>query len=194
MEEPIGLKTATEVFQTAEIALDGYDDIFSDFDPSPYETRLLSEDFIIELRRRHAAKDKGSFVVKLTLPGSLRSDKTESLIKKRIRDHFRFRYRELEVSRKEKIRHGAFLLLLGIALSASLIFIPLLETVPFLTIFSVLIWYTMWSGFEKLLEPSRRLGKKISFAERFMKAEYAFISQEDLVSSLQKIGPSDKFA
>jgi hypothetical protein len=187
MDERQNPKSVTEVLQKAEIALDGYDDIFSDFDPSPYETRLLSEDFLIELRRRHAAKAKGQFIVNLTLPHALRSDKTETLVKKRVREHFRIRYKDLEKTRTEVIRHGAALLVIGFTLSAALIFIPILETIPFLTIFSVLIWYTLWSGFEYLFEPSRRLNRKIAFADRFMKAEYNFISQEDLVKDMQKL-------
>jgi len=187
MDEPQGPKSVTEVLQTAEIALDGYDDIFSDFDPSPYEKRLLSEDFLIELRRRHAAKLKGGFVLNLTIPRALRSDKTEVLIKKRIKDHFRIRFKELEKASKDKVRHGAVLLVIGVLLSAAIIVIPMLETVPFLTIFSVLIWYTMWSGFEQIFEPARRLKRKTDFAERFMKAEYNFISQEDIVMSIQKL-------
>ncbi len=183
----IPAKTFTEALQRADIALDSYDDIFSDFDPSPYEKRLLSEDFIYELRRRYAATGKGEFMVNLTLPKALRSDKVEGLVKKRIKEHFKSRVREIERRTREKARNGAIRLIIGILLAVGLFSVPEFETVPLMTIFSVLIWYSIWSGLESVLEASSSLGRKKAFAEKFMKAEYNFFSQEDVIQSIQGI-------
>lgn len=180
-------KTVSDVLQKADIALDHYDDIFSDFDPSPIEKRLLSEDFTYELRRRYAATGKGEFAVNFTLPKAVRSEKTEALIKKRIKEHFRGRMRDIERKARDKAHNGAIRLAIGVLLSFSLFVIPELETVPALTIFSVLIWYSTWSGLENLLQASSSFGKKRAFAEKFMKAEYAFYSEEDVIASMQKL-------
>ncbi|MEW6036173.1 MAG: hypothetical protein AB1529_06170 [Candidatus Micrarchaeota archaeon] len=191
MDGKDGPMTVSDVLQKADIALDDYDDLFSDFDPSPYEKRLLSEDFISELRRRYAATGKGDFVVNFTLPRSLRSDKTESLIKKRVKEHFRNRVRDIERKTREKANNGAIRLLLGVSLSVALFLVPALETVPVLTIFSVLIWYSIWSGLENVLEASSSLNRKKAFAEKFTRADYNFYSQEDVLESMQKLQESE---
>jgi hypothetical protein len=187
MEAKSEPRTVSDVLQSADIALDNYDDLFSDFDPSPYEKRLLSEDFIYELRRRYAARGKGEFIVNFTLPGAVRSEKTEALIRKRIKEHFKSRVREIERKAREKANNGAARLAIGIILSFALFLIPALETVPALTIFSVLIWYSTWSGLENLLQASTSYSRKRAFAEKFMKAEYNFLSQEAFLQSMQKL-------
>jgi hypothetical protein len=186
--EPAGQKpaerTVSDVLQTTQIALDTYDDIFSDFDPSPYETRILSDDFLNELRRRHAEKRKGEFVVNFTLPGSLRSEKTEALVRKRIKDYFKGRLREVAKDRKDKLREGVLRLFVGLVFSLMLVVFPQLDIVPLLTILSVLIWYVLWSGFEELFDVSRRLKRKQSFYEKFLRATYNFMDQEAIVRSI----------
>ncbi len=183
-QKPAEARTVSDVLQTTQIALDTYDDIFSDFDPSPYETRILSDDFLNELRRRHAEKRKGEFVVNFTLPRSLRSEKTEALVRKRIKDYFKGRLREVGKDRKDKLRKGALRLLVGVVISLSLIAFPQLDVVPVLTIFSVLIWYVLWSGFEEIFEVSSRLKRKQLFYEKFLRAEYNFMDQEEIVRSI----------
>jgi hypothetical protein len=182
--KPVEARTVSDIFQTAQIALDSYDDIFSDFDPSPYERRLLSDDFLSELRRRHAEKRKGEFVVNFTLPASLRSEKTEALVRKRIKDYFRGRLKETSKERRDKLRQGGLRLIVGVAISLSLIIFPQLDVVPFLTLVSVLIWYVLWSGFEELFEVSSRLKRKQAFYEKFLRAAYNFMDQESLVRSI----------
>ncbi len=194
MDGKDGPMTVSDVLQKADIALDDYDVLCSDFDPSPYEKRLLSEDFISELHRRYAATGKGDFVVNFTLPRSVRSEKTESLIKKRVKEHFRNRIRDIERKTREKANNGAIRLLLGVALSVALFLVPALETVPILTIFSVLIWYSIWSGLENVLEASSSLNRRKAFAEKFMRADYNFYSQEDVLESMQKLQESEPVA
>lgn len=188
VQNPVDARTVTDLLQTAQIALDSYDDIFSDFDPSPYEKRLLSDDFLNELRRRHAEKRKGEFVVNFTLPRSLRSEKTEALVRKRIKDYFKSRLREVAKDRKDKLREGLLRLFVGLIFSLMLVVFPQLDVVPLLTILSVLIWYVLWSGFEELFDVSRRLKRKEAFYEKFLRAEYNFMAQEEIVRSI-KPGP-----
>jgi hypothetical protein len=182
--KPAEAKTVSDIFQTAQIALDSYDDIFSDFDPSPYERRILSDDFLSELRRRHAEKRKGEFVVNFTLPASLRSEKTEALVRKRIKDYFRGRLKETSKERRDKFRQGLVRVLIGVVISFSLILFPQLDALPLLTLVSVLIWYALWSGFDELFEVSSRLKRKQSFYEKFLAAAYNFMDQEELVRSM----------
>jgi len=184
-------KTVSDVLQKVDMALDVYDDLFSDFDPSPYQTRLLSEDFLSELRRRYVSTGENDIVVNFTIPEALRNEKTESLIKKRIKEHFKMRVRTIKQKAREKADNGLIRLAGGILLSIALFMIPELETVPILTIFSVLIWYSIWSGLENVLEASSSLGKKKAFAEKFTRADYVFFSQEEVLESMQKLQGSE---
>jgi hypothetical protein len=184
-------KTVSDVLQRVDMALDVYDDLFSDFDPSPYHTRLLSEDFLSELRRRYISTGENDIVVNFTMPEALRNDKTESLIKRRIKDHFKMRVRAIKQKAREKADNGIIRLAGGILLSIALFMIPELDTVPLLTIFSVLIWYSIWSGLENVLEASTSLGRKKAFAEKFMRADYIFFSQEEVLESMQKLQSSE---
>ena len=186
-----GLRTVSDVLQKAVIALDSYDDIFSDFDPSPYEKRLLSADFLRELRRRHAATPKSQFEISFTLPKALRSEKTESLIRKRIKDHFKSELKETDRKAREHVRTGGIRLAVGIFLTLLIFFVPQLDIVPYVTILSVLIWYTIWSGIENMSEASVHIWKRKAFAEKFHKAEYNFLAQEDVVASLQRLAQAE---
>jgi hypothetical protein len=184
VQKPVDPRSVTDLLQTAQIALDTYDDIFSDFDPSPYEKRLLSDDFLNELRRRHAERRKGEFVVNFTLPKALRSEKTEALVRKRIKDYFKGRLRETGKERRDKLREGLLRLFIGLVFSLMLVVFPQLDIIPLLTILSVLIWYVLWSGFEELFDVSRRLKRKEAFYEKFLRAEYNFMDQEEIVRSI----------
>lgn len=174
-------KTMTNALQIAQIALDTYDDLFSDFDPSPYETRILSDDLLKELRRRYAERGRGEFVVNFSLPKALRSEKTEALIKKRIKDYFRTKLKTVEKDRKESVKKGALRFAAGLAVSLGLLFVPALDAVPFITILSVLTWFLFWTGYDHLFEASHRLRKRKAFYEKFLKAEYKFVDQEEVV-------------
>lgn len=185
------IKTMSDVLQKADIALDSYDDIFSDFDPSPFQTRLLSEDFLYELRRRYASTGKGGLVVNFTLPKALRSEKTEALIRKRIKDHFKTRIKDIDRKAQNHVRNGGIRLIVGIGLSLAVLLLPQLEAVPVVTIFSVLIWYSIWSGLENISEASAHLEKKKGFAEKFMKADYTFLSQEDVVVHMARLSDAE---
>jgi len=178
---PLDTKAVTGVLQTAQIALDNYDDIFSDFDPSPYEIRLISEDFLRELHRHYHRTGKGDIIVSFTIPGDLRVEKTEALIKKRIRDYFKGRIREVERERRERVKHGIARIVVGVVLSALLLTNPLLESRPFLEIISVLIWFLIWSGLEPFLEVATKLDRRRAFHEKFLKAEYRFVPTEEVV-------------
>lgn len=180
-------KTISDILQITQIAIDHYDDIFSDFDPSPYETRLLSEDFLHELSRRYSQKKKGDFIVNFTLPASERSEKTESLIRKRFKDYFKQELKNLEKIQKDKMFEGILRLLVGVILSILLIAIPELDITPILTIFSVLLWYALWSGFELIFDSSRKMRRKMIFAEKLMKAKYNFVAEEHILYTMQKL-------
>ncbi len=180
-------KTVSDVFQNVDIALDGYDDLFSDFDPSPYATRILSEDFLNELFRRYSQTSGGRIVVNFTIPKAVRSERTEALVRKRLKDHFRERDKTWDGRIRERVRLGLVRLAIGAVVSAAILLFPELDVAPVLTLLSVLVWYFMWTGFDSLIEVPMRLQRKKVRADRFLAADYNFFSQEDVVQSMQKL-------
>ena len=62
------------------VALDSYDDIFSDFDPRDYSKRGLSEDFINEVKKASRAKPTGGLELKILIPENLRNKSHEHVI------------------------------------------------------------------------------------------------------------------
>jgi hypothetical protein len=184
------VKTLSEAMQISHIAIDTYDDLFSDFDPSHYDTRILSEDFLHELHHRYSENKKGEFSIRISLPKALRSEKTESIVKRRFKDYFKKELKHLQKSEREKKYNGILRVIGGILLSALLIIFPELDTVPILTIFSVLIWYFLWSGFEHIFELSKHSEHRTRFFEKFIRAEFTFVSEEDLLQLMQKLRES----
>jgi hypothetical protein len=181
------IKTVSEAMQITQIAIDNYDDLFSDFDPSPYEKRIISEDFLQELHHRYSENKRGEFSINITVPRAVRSEKTESLVKKRFKEYFKKELKHLQKIKKEKTNGGLLRLFIGGGLVIFLVFIPALDIEPFLTIFSVLIWYTLWSGFEHIFESTKHIQHKMSFFEKFVRAEYNFVSEEDVLQIIQQL-------
>lgn len=88
------------------LILDDYDDIFSDFDPRPYDSKALSDDFLLECRK--ATKDKEHDIeLRLLVPKTKRKIGDEIKIKKRLKDHFRKhfieKHKEINKIKKEGI-------------------------------------------------------------------------------------------
>ncbi|MEW6721702.1 MAG: hypothetical protein AB1324_00405 [Candidatus Micrarchaeota archaeon] len=180
-------RTVSDLLQQADFALDSYDDIFSDFDPSPYGTRLVSADFLKELHRRYEETGRRGLVVNFTLPQALRSEKTEALVRRRLKEHFRERMRDVEKMSRERIRGGGIRILAGLAISLPLFIVPELEALPILVLFSVLMWYLLWSGLEHIFDVAARISKRRAFYERLVRAEYNFISQEEMVARMKRL-------
>jgi hypothetical protein len=187
MDQKSSLKTLSDVLQIVDIALDSYDDIFSDFDPSPYTTRTLSVDFLNELYRRYSQSPKGNFVVNLTVPSALRSEKTEHLIRKRIKDHFREREKTMDARMRDKVRSGLARVSIGVIISAVVLLVPTLDIQPVLVLLSVLIWYFLWSGFDLLFEVPVKLRMKKARADKYLNADYNFLSTEEVIQTLKKL-------
>ncbi len=166
------------------IRLDNYDDIFSDFDPRPFQSRELSDDFLKEIRRRYLEDKRGRFEVRFTMPSSERDLKEEALIKKRLREHFAsMAAREDDMVSSIRTRGYIYIVIGAIVLVADVFALfALNESSVFYKILSVLLvpagWYGMFTGIGKVLdEPSEAVERK-SLNERFEKANYIFMSDE----------------
>ncbi|MBU0590820.1 hypothetical protein KKF81_04885 [Candidatus Micrarchaeota archaeon] len=181
--QPPETKKISDVLQTAQISLDKYDDIFSDFDPSPYASRLLSYDFIKELYRRYSENKKGEYEVTFTVPKQIRSQKIEELIKKRIKEFFKEKIKKID-RKAQHLRNGGIIrLCFGLIISVLIFIVPFLE-LPFFTILSVLVWYLLWSGYELMFDGPEKIKSKRQFYHKFVMAKYHFMDEEEVVQNI----------
>ncbi|MFH1684807.1 MAG: hypothetical protein ABH983_00730 [Candidatus Micrarchaeota archaeon] len=171
----------TDILKTTQVALDNYEDIFSDFDYSDYSKRLLSSDFLKELRRRYEERKKGEYEVTFTLPKNQRNAKTESLIKKRIKNHFKVHLTDIDRIIKQNQLRGLVKVVVGFLISIFLFTFSLPEIVPVITLLSVLSWYFLWAGYTDIFEGAQKLRGKQEFFENFHKAKFSFVDEESLL-------------
>ena len=78
------------------IALDSYDDVFSDFDYGPFETRRLSQDLLAELSGRLHRKG-GNISLVFQMPEKLREHEVEAMVKTRLHQVFMERWKSAGV-------------------------------------------------------------------------------------------------
>lgn len=95
------------------IWLDTYDDIFSDFDPSPYGQRHISDDFFHELKKYALEDMPGNVEIDLLIDEKLRDIKTEKIIIERINEFFAIQHRVLQKKRNRILMQSFLFLLLG---------------------------------------------------------------------------------
>jgi len=162
------------------IAIDTWDDIFSDFDPRPLRTRALSEDFIAELKKRYRETRKGDFLVTICAPISLKDAESEKAVIQRLKKHFKHRsiQRQKEISRIR--RRGFIFVLIGICslgfLTISTYFQLFRElTIEILSIiFMPLGWFGIWEGFSKIIDTSPMFIQEEILFNKLSKANYQF--------------------
>lgn len=188
-EEPrkeITIKTSSErkIIDLSEISLslDGYDDLFSDFDPRPSGQRALSEDFLAEAKRASLDKPGGSLKLKFLVPKNMRKISEESVIKNRLREHFRHHHKLLSEESSRITRMGFMFAILGIIL----MFIATLVLFNFgdgnlLASFTVVLlepagWYLLWEGMNLIIFRAKERKIELEFYKNMSRAEIQFLS------------------
>jgi len=173
--------------QGVMVALDNYEDIFSDFDTRPFSERGLSDDFLKELSHRTIETPKGDFEVFLVLPETLRKEKDEAVIKSRLRKHFFHEVKRILASRDEKKRHGYLFFALGTVLLIIEVF--LIEQAEIVSKLVLALaqgialpagWFFGYIGLEKIVQPYGEDKGDFEFVRKMQSATYRFASYEDL--------------
>ena len=163
-----------------DIVIDTWDDIFSDFDPSPLSERTLSEDFIVELKKRYRETRKGDFAVTIYAPVSLKDARSETTIIQRLKRHFKHR----SLQRQKEINliriKGVIFVLLGIC------FLTFLTLAAYFKLFNDLIidilgivvmplgWFGIWEGFSKVVDTSPKFIQEELLYNKLARAQYRF--------------------
>lgn len=147
------------------VYLDTYDDIFSDFDYGPHESRRVSEDFLVELEERLKYVRFGRLEVLLIVPDAERKREVEAMTKKRIRSVFSFKLRAAEAEIAASRRTGIYRCAIGFSILAlEWLLLTASEPGSFLNLLSLLIapagWYGAFSGIERFFDPPKSLVEK----------------------------------
>lgn len=184
-------KKPSSLLNLLHIALDTYDDIFSDFDPSPYDRRILSDDFIKEMQKRYVETSKGDIEVRFSIPEVRRSTKTEALIKKRLKDYFLKQIKMLDAEIDGMKRNGMIYFFVGFTVLSITIYVanifPALHTAQTISILLTPIgWFGMWEGVGLFVKAPHKYEEQKKFYVKFSKANYVFMSEEDFLRHISE--------
>jgi len=175
-ESELRIKDIKEI----SIAIDKWDDIFSDFDPRPFNERMLSEDFLVELRKRYRETRKGSFIVTILAPMSLKDDIAAKTVIQRLKRHFRHRFLQRQKEIKRIRIRGVIFVIFGIC------FLGFLTLATYFRFFSDLTieilgiilmplgWFGIWEGFSKVVDTSPIYIQEEILFNKLSKADYRF--------------------
>lgn len=180
MEKEESIIQNSEIFRERNISLilEGYNDIFSDFDPRPFNERALSDDFILECKRAAIDKEEHGIEVILSVPKTIRNSTDEAKIKQRFKDHFHKHYLKQEKEIKKIKKEGVVWVLIGAAFLSGILYgLINFETGilnAFFTILEVPSWFLMWEGMNKILLESRKNEPEFRFYHKMANAHFLF--------------------
>jgi len=163
------------------IAIDDWDDVFSDFDPRPLGEKALSEDFIYEIKKRYRETPQGRFLISIYAPQGLKNEKSEKVVIQRLKRHFKHRSLSRQKELKRIRLRGFIFVLMGIAFLGFLTLITYFKFFSDLAIellgiiFMPLGWFGVWEGFSKIVDSSPMLIREELLFDKLSKAQYRFV-------------------
>ncbi len=163
------------------LILDTYDDIFSDFDPRPYAERGLSDDFLSETNKRVRKKSSGTIELKFLIPANKRNLSDETIIKKRLTEHFNKEFEHLNSQKRKIIKEGAIFIVLGIVVMfiASYVLFGM-EKDPLASFIIIVMepagWFLFWEGAGMTIFESRKITPELEFCEKMSRCEISFLA------------------
>ncbi len=180
------LKEASEELNEKEkhvvnmsLALDSYNDIFSDFDPRPSSQRSLSVDFLDEAKR--AARDKKEELELIILvPKKKRDLEEEKVIKRRLKEHFKKHYESVHrESHKMFYRSLAFVLGGIVLMFFAALFLFKYSDGNFTITFIVILlepagWFFFWEGLRQIIFESKNEFPNLGFYKKMSRANIYF--------------------
>lgn len=182
-QDELTAQPGQSIVELAEVSilLDSYDDIFSDFDPSSYSARALSDDFIIQAKKFSISKSGNKMSLRLLLPANKRNEQEEKMIVKRLHSHFKAVRQQLEIEVRKTNTRGVILTLIGITIMivASYISFKKPEKYPvhlLLVLFEPAGWFLLWAGLDHLVYSSKETKKDLNFYAKMAKSEIKFFT------------------
>ena len=182
-EEQIKVDEKTKFLQDSSVSLilGSYNDIFSDFDPRHYSERSLSDDFLVEAKKATIDK-RGEIELKLLISNKIRNVRTEGVIKKRLREHFRRHHHIIKTDVNRIIKQGVYFVIAGILLMflATYILFKNSEARLFTSFLVVFLepagWFLFWEGSDLVLFETKKKRPDLEFYEKMSKCKISFLS------------------
>ncbi|MEM3362429.1 MAG: hypothetical protein QXV83_00260 [Candidatus Anstonellaceae archaeon] len=189
-EELVQNPTERQIYQFG-LWLDDYGDIFSDFDPRPYIKRQVSDDFIVELKKRIRETPKGEFEVAFYLPKEKRNLKIEANIKKRIREYFDSELKQLENKIKHKDNRHLLYLVSGLVILFLSTYLNIEYQQDSLIVIGAnlilpLGWFSIWVSLDYFLNQKKEEDEKISFFKKMKKCDFKFFDLEIIKEQIEE--------
>jgi hypothetical protein len=175
LEKPADTRPFT---RPVTIQIDGYDDIFSDFDPRPFPERNISDDFLNEIKKVVRESDEAVNELRFLVPAAKRSESSEPLIARRLHAYFRKGMAACTGQRRVRVRRGAAFMLAGILLMSAAGFVSAQNSPHFLmhTMLAVCEpagWFLTWTGLEHLAG-NRRESPELEFFRKLSRSKVFF--------------------
>jgi hypothetical protein len=172
----------SELLKRANIPLiiNSYNDIFSSFDPRPFNEKALSDDFIIECKRAARDKDDHGIELILAVPKARRNINDEFKIKKRLREHFHKHFLEKEKDITKVKKEGLIWVIIGVATIIAVAFLLVFtNNVTFHSLLKVIEipgWFALWEGLGKIFIDAKKLEPDHVFYKKMINCEIVFKS------------------
>ncbi|MFH0861625.1 MAG: hypothetical protein V1875_01215 [Candidatus Altiarchaeota archaeon] len=171
-----------KLLQMSEISLwlDGYDDIFSDFDPRSLSERALSDDFLNESKKASREKTSGTIDLKFLIPAAKHDPKTNETVKKRLHEHFRKHHSILLTEVTKLKRQGMIIVACGMGLMMASTYIRTASSDDFLGQFLIVLlepsgWFITWFGFDQIFYGTNQKKADLEFYAKMSHCEIHFL-------------------
>jgi len=166
------------------IYIDDYNDIFSDFDARKYEERVISEDFLHELKRVSFENELEIDNLNLLIAKGVRDISKEDIIIKKLHLHFKKNQQVYHQNFLFERRKGISMLLLGSILLFFATSILLLQNKQLLVNALIVVlepagWFFSWTGLETLFNNTKLKNHNLVFYNKIKKCKVSFINKEN---------------
>jgi hypothetical protein len=182
-KETLNEEEKEKLLEMSEISIliNDYEYIFSDFDPRPYSKKSISDDFIIAAKKASIGKNGETLELKFLIPKSNRNIEIESVIKKRLHEHFKKHHTILDNEVKNIKKKGITMTITGFLLMIIAAYLRTIEgTNLFLKFITVIIepagWFTTWLGLDEIFYSTKEKKEDHEFYSKMAKCRISFYS------------------
>ena len=150
------------------ILIPSYNSIFSDFDPNGYDKRIISDDFITQIKQISPNKNESRMSLILLLPESERNETSEKVMADRLHTYFIIGYKQLQYSVTRKNKTGILLTITGSILMIIASHLSFIKSERYamhllLVLFEPAGWFMLWVGLDHLVYASKETKKDLAF-------------------------------
>lgn len=158
--------------------IENYNELFSPFDPRPFQYRSLSHDFLDEAKR--ASIDKSETLdLCFMMKKNNRNSAEEEIIIKRLKTHFKRHKESIKQEIKKINKKGILMALSGTLMMVLAAYFAFIEGHNFFfllleTIFAPAGLFTAWTGLDQIYYQAENKKPELRFYEKMLKSDIKF--------------------